>query len=80
MKGALILIAALFMAGCAGGEVADEDADPSKLSAELEARATEIEKRADEAVAQVEREAAAELAAVTADSENGDNEPVENDN
>ena len=79
MRGGLALIAALLLAGCAGDEVADADADPSKLSAELEARATEIEKRADEAVAEVEREAAAELAAVQAESGDGDDEPAEKD-
>ncbi len=67
MRAGLTLIV-LMLAGCAGGEVADADADPSKLSAELEARATEIEQRADEAVAEVEREAAAELAALQTES------------
>lgn len=79
MRGGLALIAALLLAGCAGGEEADADTDPSKLSAELEARATEIEKRADEAVAEVEREAAAELAAVQAESGDGEDEPAEKD-
>lgn len=55
-------IALLILSGCAGGEEASEADDPSKLSAELEARATEIERKADEAAAAVEREAAQDLA------------------
>ncbi len=76
------LAAALLLAGCGGMEEAEADSDPSKLSAELEARASEIEARADEAVAEVERKAAAELEALKADAdvETGDNaDPADTD-
>lgn len=51
----------LSLAACSGGDEAAESEDPSKLSEELEARATEIEEKADAAAAEVEREAAADL-------------------
>ena len=78
----IALAAALLLAGCGGMEEAEADSDPSKLSAELEARASEIEKRAEEAVAEVEREAAAELAALEAEADteaSDDTDPAEAD-
>ena len=56
-----LLAMMLSLAACSGGEDAETGEDPSKLSAELEARATEIEEKADAAAAEVEREAAADL-------------------
>lgn len=64
----LFVLGALLIASCASGDDVDAVDDPSKLSAELEARAAEIEKRADEAAAEVEKEAADELAELEADA------------
>lgn len=66
------LLALLSLAACSGSEEAADSEDPSKLSAELEARASEIETRADEAVAEVEREAQAELAQLRIEAANED--------
>ena len=61
MKQGAVLAAMALLTACSGGEQAAGDEDPSKLSAELEVRASEIEQRADEAAAAVERESEAEL-------------------
>ena len=79
MRSGLALIAALLLTGCAGGEDAAESEDPSVLSEELEARASAIEKRADEAVLAVEKEAADELAALAAETEQAEADQAEAD-
>ncbi len=61
--GALVLLA-----GCSDGPAESEIADASQLSEELEARAVEIEDRADQAVIAVEEEAQEELAALNAEA------------
>lgn len=66
------LLMMLTLAACSGGEEVGESDDPSKLSAELEARATEIEEKADAAAAEVEREAAADLQQLQAEAREAD--------
>ena len=65
----LLLGGALLLASCGSSDDVGAGDDPSKLSAELEARAAEIEKRADEAAAEVEKQAAEELAELEAERE-----------
>ena len=75
-----LLATMLTLAACSGGEEAAEGEDPSKLSAELEARATEIEGKADAAAAEVEREATADLQQLQAEAREADTadaEPVQ---
>lgn len=67
-----LLAMMLSLAACSGGEEAAEGEDPSKLSAELEARATEIEEKADAAAAEVEREATADLQQLQAEAREAD--------
>ncbi len=62
MRRPLVFAAMCGLCACGSPQAVATSDDPSKLSAELEARANEIEARADEAAAAAEQEAAAELA------------------
>lgn len=66
-----LLSLSAILVGCSdkGG---DAVADPSKMSEALEARANEIEEKADMAVVVAEREAGAELAALREQSQSSE--------
>lgn len=74
MKRGVLAAALLAVAACSGQPDEAEVADPSKLSEDLEARAKEIEARADEAVREVEAQAEDDItaAAEVEDREDGD--------
>ena len=59
---AALTIAAVLVAGCSHQADAGRAEDASKLSLELEAKARDIERRADAAAAGAERDANAQLA------------------
>lgn len=63
MRVVLLIALSAILLGCSD-KVGDTVADPSKMSDALEARASEIEEKADMAVVAAEREAGAELAAL----------------
>lgn len=69
MRGAVLAAALLACAACSGQPDEAATDDPSQLSEELEARAKEIEERADEAVREVEAEAEEQIAAETESKE-----------
>lgn len=71
MKRGVLAVALLAVAACSGQPDEAEVADPSKLSEDLEARAKEIEARADEAVREVEAQAEQDIAAA-AEAEDGE--------
>lgn len=64
MKHAVFALLPAILLGCSDKDAVNQVADPSKLSEELEHRATEIEEKAEMAVVIAEREAGAELASL----------------
>lgn len=78
MTGSRLLCAGLtglLLLSACSDDVADAgSADPSKLSAELEARARDIEEKADMAVVASEREAGAELESLRQEAGNAEAE------
>ncbi|MEQ1724317.1 MAG: hypothetical protein ABL882_00115 [Sphingopyxis sp.] len=68
MRLSMMTAAALIVGGCSSSNAVEEGHDASKLDAEMEERAQEIEARADAAAVAAEREAAAELARIEAEA------------
>lgn len=61
----------LAASACAKQAATDDVVDHAKLSSELEARADEVEERADQAVLTAEREAETELASLKEETDSG---------
>ena len=68
MKRAICLLLPVILLGCSDEVAGDAVSDPSKMSDELERRASEIEEKAEMAVLVAEREAGAELASLREES------------